>query len=60
MKTFLKMKLESNCFTLIRDTASSACIILVDFVGCPSHTNCVEPKYLALNNTPSISTAGSQ
>lgn len=25
--------------TLILETASSACIILVDFVGCPSQTN---------------------
>lgn len=46
--------------TLMRDTASSAWIIRVDFVGCPSQTNCVEPKYLARNKTPSISTDGFQ
>lgn len=46
--------------TLIRETASSACIIRVDLVGCPSQTSCVEPKYRARNRTPSISTAGSQ
>lgn len=48
----------SKNHTLILDTASSACIILVAFVGCPSHVNCVEPKYLARNSTPSISTDG--
>lgn len=45
--------------TLILDTASSACIILKLFVGRPSQTNCVVPKYRALNKTPSISTSGS-
>lgn len=42
--------------TLIRETASSACIIRVDFVGWPSHTNWVDPRYRARNKTPSIST----
>lgn len=50
------MRIKLIVFTLILDTASSACIILVDFVGCPSHTNCVDPKYLARNKTPSIRT----
>uniref|UniRef100_A0A224Y393 Uncharacterized protein n=1 Tax=Panstrongylus lignarius TaxID=156445 RepID=A0A224Y393_9HEMI len=43
----------------ILDTASSACIIRVLLVGCPSQTSCVEPRYLARNSTPSMSTAGS-
>ena len=30
--------------TLILETASSACIILVALVGCPSHTSWVEPR----------------
>lgn len=46
-------------FTFILETASSACIILVALVGCPSHTNCVDPRYRARNSTPSISTEGS-
>lgn len=44
------------CITFILETASSACIIRVVFVGCPSQTNCVDPRYLARNNTPSIKT----
>ena len=42
--------------TLILDTASSACCIRVAFVGWPSQINWVEPRYRALNRTPSIST----
>lgn len=42
-----KIKIKKKCLpndfflenTLILETASSACIILVDFVGCPSQTN---------------------
>lgn len=45
--------------TFILETASSAWHIRVDFVGWPSHTNCVDPKYLARNRTPSINTDGS-
>lgn len=45
-----------SCITFILETASSACIILVVLVGCPSQTSWVEPRYLALNNTPSIKT----
>lgn len=54
------LKLTKYNLTLILDTASSACIIRVVFVGCPSHTSCVDPKYLARNKTPSIKTAGSK
>lgn len=46
--------------TFILETASSACIIRVVLVGCPSQTSCVDPKYRARNNTPSISTEGSR
>lgn len=46
--------------TFILETASSACIILVVFVGWPSQTSCVDPKYLARNNTPSIKTEDSR
>ena len=45
--------------TFILETASSACIILVALVGCPSHTSWVEPRYRARKRTPSISTFGS-
>ena len=45
--------------TLILETASSACIILVALVGWPSHTSWVLPRYRARNNTPSIRTLGS-
>lgn len=47
---------KKTCITFILDTASSACIILVVLVGCPSQTSWVEPRYLALNKTPSIKT----
>lgn len=56
-------KLKETCNitrrTFILETASSAWHILVDFVGCPSQTSCVDPRYLALNKTPSIRTEGS-
>lgn len=54
-----KLNTVRKLLTFILETASSACIILVDLVGCPSQTNCVEPKYRARNKTPSIKTVGS-
>ena len=44
--------------TLMRPTASCACIILMALDGCPSEMSWVEPRYRARNKTPSISTEG--
>ena len=55
----IPLRLSMLNVTLILETASSACIILVALVGCPSHTSWVLPRYLARNNTPSIRTLGS-
>ena len=32
---------------------------ILTFVGWPSQTSCVDPRYLALKRTPSINTLGS-
>lgn len=45
--------------TLMRPTASWACIMRMDLEGWPSEISCVEPRYLARNSTPSIRTVSS-
>ena len=45
-----------NVTTLMRPTASWACIIRMALDGAPSEMSCVEPRYRARNNTPSMRT----